>query len=121
MEYGKPTVRATLNGKGPWDFFVDTGAGDTILDQALVEELGLTATGKQPVGVPSKPEAINADIVAVDSIVVGSVEFFGGEALSWDRADLYKTGDRPRGVLGIGFFAEYLLSFDYPAGELVLT
>jgi hypothetical protein len=120
MDFGKPTVNATINGQGPWQFFVDSGAGVTVIDQALVRELELASTGKRRIGGPDDPEAISADIIPIDSILIGSVEFRDVESVSWDRSELYQTKGRPRGVLGIGLFSDYLLSFDYPAGEIVL-
>jgi hypothetical protein len=122
MEYGKPTVDVKINGTGPWQLFMDSGAGVTVVDRELVERLGLTVTGKRRIGGPSDPEAINADVVKVDSIAVGSIELHNVEVVSWDRSDLYQRpgGQRPQGVLGLGLFADYLLSFDYPSGQIVL-
>ncbi len=38
-------VEVKLNGAGPYDFMVDTGATVTVLDTALFDELGLPAEG----------------------------------------------------------------------------
>lgn len=122
MDFGKPAVEVTVNGKGPWLFFADTGAGVTVIDKSLAKELGLEVTGKRPIGGPSDPEGIDADVVRIDSLKVGSIDFTHVEAASWDRSGLYKQAgrDRPRGVLGLGLFAGYLLSFDGPAGQLII-
>ena len=39
----RAVVAVTLNGAGPYDFMVDTGATVTVLDTALFRELGLRA------------------------------------------------------------------------------
>src|SRR5258705_9026438 len=39
-------VPVTINGAGPFDFLVDTGSTDTIIDRKLVEELSLPSAGK---------------------------------------------------------------------------
>lgn len=119
MDFGKPAVEVTVNGKGPWLFFADTGAGVTVIDRSLAKALGLEVIGKRPIGGPDDPEGIDADVVRLHSLKLGSIEFTNVEAASWDRSDLYKQAgrDRPCGVLGFGLFASYLLSFDGPPGR----
>lgn len=48
---GRPVIRMTINGKGPYAFLVSTGAQTTVIDQKLAEELQL----KPP--VPEKDKA----------------------------------------------------------------
>ena len=38
-------VPVTINGAGPFDFLVDTGSTDTIIDRKLAEELHLPSAG----------------------------------------------------------------------------
>jgi len=122
MDFGKPAVEVIVNGKGPWLFFADTGAGVTVIDKSLAKELGLEVTGKRPIGGPSDPEGIDADVVRIDSLKLGSIELTNVEAASWDRSELYKQAgrDRPRGVLGLGLFAGYLLTFDGPGRQVII-
>ena len=42
----KIVVPVTINGAGPFDFLVDTGDTDTIIDRKLAEELHLLSAGK---------------------------------------------------------------------------
>jgi predicted aspartyl protease len=41
----RTVVAVKLNGAGPYDFMVDTGATVTVLDTALFQKLGLPAEG----------------------------------------------------------------------------
>ncbi len=41
----RSVVAVKVNGAGPYDFMVDTGATITVLDTALFHELGLRAMG----------------------------------------------------------------------------
>lgn len=118
---GKVTVMASLNGKGPFKFFLDTGAGVGVcLDKKLADELGLKSTGTMPVGDPSNPSAITADVVTVETITVAGAEFKNVGGLSWDRSHLYSGEDAPRGILGFPLFGDCLMTLDYPKNEIRL-
>jgi hypothetical protein len=101
---GKPTVSVTINGKGPFDFFLDTGAGMTVLDADFAEELKLPVTGTTRIGDPSNPQAIEAKTATVKRLTIGSATFQDVEVVTWDRRDLY-GGTGPRGVIGNPLFA----------------
>src|SRR5580704_14461991 len=45
----RSVVAVKLNGAGPYDLMVDTGATVTVLDAALFQELGLRAEGSSQV------------------------------------------------------------------------
>lgn len=122
MGYGKPSILVTVNGAGPWEFFLDSGAGATVVDRSLVDELKMPIQGKQRIGGPSDPEAIEGDLVKVSSLDLGGLAFDNVEAVSWDRSQLYPgpDGQGPRGVLGLGMFEGYMVTFDYPSAEIVI-
>jgi hypothetical protein len=54
----------TINGKGPYDFIVDTGASISLIDKGLAQRLGLPHTGgRQPVsGVGGTQEIVFVDV-----------------------------------------------------------
>jgi predicted aspartyl protease len=113
---GKPTVSVTINGKGPFDFFLDTGAGATVLNSDLAEELQLPITGKTRIGDPANPQAIEAKLATVKHLTIGSAAFDDVEVVTWDRDELYRGGG-PRGVIGNPLFADLLLTLDLGKGE----
>lgn len=114
-----PVVEATVNGKGPFRFFVDTGAGATVLNDDLVKELQLPVVGSTKIGDPSDPQGIAASKVSVDALEIGGASFRNFTAVSWDRSRL-RPEDAPRGVLGIPLFVDLLLTLDYPAKKVVI-
>lgn len=115
----KPTVEVKINGQGPFTFFLDTGAGATVMDQSLVDELKLTAKGTTKIGDPADPQGITAKQNQIDKLEVGGAAFSNFIALSWDRAGIYPPG-APRGVLGIPLFRQLLLTVDYPLNRIVI-
>jgi predicted aspartyl protease len=113
---GKPAVSVTINGKGPFDFFLDTGAGMTVIDSDLAEELQLPVTGTTRIGDPSNPQALEAKTATVKRLTVGGAAFQDVEVVTWDRSALY-GGTGPRGVIGNPLFADHLLTLDLGKGE----
>lgn len=122
---GKPVVDVRIDGRGPFAFFLDTGAGATVLDAAFAAELALPALGSTKIGDPTDPEGIAAVQHRIDRLEIGGARFAGFFAVAFDRAGLDRPGPNgesaPRGVLGMPLFRELLLTLDYPAGELRLT
>ena len=119
--HGQPIVDVMLDGKGPFKFFLDTGAGATVLNDDLAKELGLAILDSTRLGDPANPQAVRADVVQLKSITLGAARFEGVGAVSWDRATLRPGADSPRGVIGVGVFNDVLLALDYPKGEVRLT
>ena len=121
LRMGQPIVEVTLNGKGPYRMFLDTGASTTVLDSTLAAELGLKSEGKTRIGDPADPQAIEADRVTLESMRIGTAEFTGVPAVTWDRSALRPGPDRPLGVVGLPVFHELLEAIDFPAATVRLT
>ncbi len=118
-EAERPTIQVTIDGKGPYTFLVDTGAGSTVINADLAEELGLKKVGETRLGDPMNPEAIKANVVKVKSLSIGGATFQDFEAASWDRGYLLeRQKDGPRGVIGFPVFTDVLVTFDYAEHEL---
>ncbi len=115
----KPVVDVKINGKGPFKFFLDTGAGATVLDQKLADELQLPTDGNTKIGDPSDPQGITAVRNKIGSLEIGGAVFSDVIGISWDRSTIYKEGS-PRGVLGMPLFVDLLLTVDYPKGRIVI-
>jgi len=112
--YNRPTVQVMIDGKGPFRFLVDSGAGTTVINADLAKEIGLEIVDSTRVGDPMNPQAIRADVVRVPSLSIGGAVFEEFQAASWDRAYLGRGGkDDPRGVIGFPVFHDVLLTFDY--------
>lgn len=114
---GTPTVAVMINGKGPYDFILDTGAGATVFNADLAEELQLPITGTTHIGDPANPRAIEAKTATVKRLTIGSATFTDVSVVTWDRSALKRDGSI-RGVLGNPLFADRLLTLDLGKGEV---
>jgi len=116
--YGnKPVIEVNINGKGPFKMFLDTGAGATVINKELADQLNLQLDGTIKVGDPKDPQGVTADRRKIDSLKIGDAEFSGFEALSWDTSALYRP-ESPQGVIGMPLFRKLLLTIDYPNAKV---
>jgi predicted aspartyl protease len=106
----RAVVAVKLNGTGPYDFMVDTGATITVLDTALFHELGLHVMGSSQIltsagatrQVLSQVTEITLDCLSVQNVKVVSMQ-----------SPLQGSDDRAvRGVLGENFLRHFDILFD---------
>jgi len=117
MEKGRPVVEVAIDGKGPFPFVLDTGAGGTVLGSDLVSELALPEAGETRIGDPINPHAITAKRVRIGRLTLGGATFSDMTATSMENAGL-RVHLGARGVLGMPVFAELLLTLDFGRGEV---
>jgi predicted aspartyl protease len=110
----RAVVAVKVNGAGPYEFIVDTGATITVLDKALFHELGLQAMGSSRIvssaGVTnqilSQVKEITLDGLSVQNIKVVSMQ-------SPLQGSDYRA---VRGVLGENFLRHFDILFDIQTG-----
>ena len=98
-----PVISVMINGRGPYRFGVETGAGFVAFSRELVTALGL----KQAGGSDELPE------YNVDSVTFGGASFQGVRAASIPR-----NARGVDGLLGLPFFQNVTFTVDYPANRL---
>jgi predicted aspartyl protease len=107
---GRSIVAVKLNGVGPYDFMVDTGATVTVVDTALFEELGLHAEGSSRIvssagttnQVLTRVKEISLDNLSVQDITVVSMQ---SPLKGSDYCGV-------RGILGENFLRHFDILFD---------
>lgn len=104
---GRIIVDVTVDGLGPFPFLLDTGASVTILDDALVAELGLAATGND---VTVHGVAASTRAPAFEGVEIG----IGGEDLSppWIVSLDLSHLRNARGVLGVDVLSQRVVEID---------
>lgn len=110
-----PAVEVLVNGKGPFLFAIDTGAaGRARFDASLAETLKLQKVGEARASDPSGRNVRTLDVLRADAIEFGGLRFERVDAPSRDY-NLSPRLPKIDGILGLGLFAGYLLTLDYPA------
>jgi hypothetical protein len=111
-------VPVTVNGRGPWDFVVDTGTNQTVLDPALAKELRLARTGQVALNTLAGQQKVS--LASVDSISVGKASVQNLEILVGSIDVVRSLDGRVRGVLGLDFLYHFAFSLDYEHTRLRL-
>ncbi len=106
--YGRPTVKVTLNGQGPYDFLVDTGANTTVVAERHIATLGIPYTGM--VEVNGTTGVRDFPLAAVGELIAGSARRQDLTVAVATDANLL----REDGILGADVFAGRRLTFDIP-------
>jgi len=116
---GRPLVDVRINGGGPYTFLFDTGAaGDARADAALAVKLKLPVIGESRGGVPGG-RAVAMPIVQFDTVEIGGAKFAPVAAPSRDYNQRESAGEpHLDGILGLGLFADCLVTLDFPRGVL---
>jgi predicted aspartyl protease len=111
---GRPVVSMTLNGDGPFQLFVDTGAGGNVLSAELAGRLGLESVGTQRIFNPAGGAVTEADIVQVAVAESGAMRL---EDLRFLAADMPQLGGN-HGVLSVHSLPPGLVTFDLAGGTV---
>lgn len=118
----KPLILVDVyaNGRGPFQFAIDTGTSTTAITPELAKELGVTST---PIGAGTTGGAQ----VAVTAGILASFQVGGAriENTSVVVAEFFKmlsevVGTKLDGIVGYSFLRNYKVAFDYPNATLSL-
>lgn len=120
LSNSQPMVQVMVNGKGPFTFIIDTGAGGTVLNADLAKEIGLQEKGEVRIGDPNNPEGATAKLVQIKSLEIAGAKFEDFRAVAWNQKILKMPGS-PRGVLGFPLFRDVLLKYDFPEKALLIS
>jgi predicted aspartyl protease len=109
-------IPVSINGEGPYDFVLDTGATLTCIDAALAAELdlpeargiGAVATGIGGGGATT--------IVRIESLTVGSATSGEMTACHLDLEQFRAAGIEIQGLLGLNFLRSFTVTLDFERG-----
>lgn len=112
---GHPKVIVDMGDGKEHVFIVDTGASVNVLDSELAMSLGLEVVGEMEIGAPGGPQ-IPGNIVKAPLAHVGGAAIENAEFVTMDIAKF--SGGTTQGVLGLGLFRDYLLTYDYAQNQI---
>src|SRR5579864_4894820 len=111
---GRPVVEAAINGRGPFKLVLDSGAGGTVLTEALADELRIPSMGQAIVGRPGSDQAAPGTLRHIEKITLGAVSLSGVFAVSTELGSLFQGPDAPRGILAVSAFQGLVVTLNYP-------
>jgi hypothetical protein len=114
-------VQVHLNGEGPFDFVLDTGATMTCVERGVEQQLQLPER-RGVVGVGAGVEGTGRlELVQVDSIRVGATRGSDFTACVLDLAHLEPLGATIHGLLGLNFLRQFHVTLDFERNVLTLV
>ncbi len=113
-----PKVVVDLGDGETYHFIVDTGASVNVMDTTIAEKLGYNVIGSTEIGAPGGPQ-VAMDIVKVPLAKIDAGEITDAEFLLMD-IQKFSMGTM-HGVIGMGLFREYLLTFDMGEGLITIS
>jgi hypothetical protein len=114
----RPVVAVKINGAGPYDLLVDTGATATVLDASLFQQLGLQAEGST--AVSSNYGSDGQNYSTAREISVGGLAVEDLRVLSL-KSMPFSSGYRGvRGILGENFLRHFDILIDNRRRNIVL-
>jgi predicted aspartyl protease len=106
-----------VNGEGPFEFILDTGAGTSLLSSELGEKLGIKVIGSKE--GQSAGGAISVSLAKVNSLAVGSAQLSDVDVGLVDLSHIGKTVDaKIDGDLGYNFLKHFRVTLDYRKNEI---
>jgi predicted aspartyl protease len=106
-----------VNGEGPFEFILDTGAGTSLLSPELGQKLGIKVIGSKE--GQSAGGAVSVSLAKVDSLAVGSARLDDVDVGLVDLSHVGRTiGATIDGDLGYNFLKHFRITLDYRRNEI---
>jgi predicted aspartyl protease len=104
-------VPVTINGSGPYDFVLDTGSNNTMLDQKLADDLALPRGGETAIlGVKG---STSLAAVYANSLSIAGAAVNGKDLFLFTNPKLQSLPAGLRGILGEDFLQHFDVLIDY--------
>jgi predicted aspartyl protease len=113
-------VPVHINGQGPFDFVLDTGATMTCVDASLTTRLALEPEpGSLGFGLDAtRPGQVQ--LIRIDSLRLGHAIATNLQGCVLDLAHIQQAGLDVHGLLGLNFLKEFQLTIDFSRERLTL-
>jgi len=112
-------LQATVDGKGPYTFILDTG-GHTLLSPKIIKEAGLKPAGAA-VGSGAGKGTVISGFVQYHEIAIGGVKLHDQTAIAQNVYDKSIEGIPVDGMVGFELVRRLVTQIDYGAKKLTFT
>ena len=116
----RPIILLKINESEPLPFIFDTGASVPVISDSIFQILNLSILGKTKVGSPNNNQAIEANILNIDSIIIGEIKSKNLNAISFDFSKVLQK-QKVGGIVGLSVFSGNLVSINYTKKELSIS
>jgi predicted aspartyl protease len=112
--FDRMTVQVHLEGSGPYNFLVDTGADHTVISSSLVASLRLAGADRVQIYTISGDQSVNT--AAVNTMQFSKKTLRNVNAVILERANLGADG-----ILGIDSLRSERVTFDFSKGVMTIV
>lgn len=113
-------VPVSINGEGPFDFVLDTGATLICIDQALADSLALPPV-RGAIGLGAGAGGTGQlRLVELDSVRVAGAVATDINGCALDLSHVAGVGFDPDGLLGLNFLKSFRVTVDFERSVLIL-
>jgi predicted aspartyl protease len=106
-----------VNGAGPFDFILDTGAGTSLLSTELAQQLNIKVLGTKE--GQSAGGKVSVSLAKVESLALGQAKIEDVEVGIVDLGHIGKTiGTKIDGDVGYNFLKHFRVTIDYQTAEI---
>jgi predicted aspartyl protease len=112
-------VQVKVNGQGPYDFVLDTGATFTCVDDELADQLKLPEW-KGSFGTVVVGPGGGMKLLKIDTLEVGDAKASGLIACAVDLDRMAPPGSGIKGLAGLNFLKSYRVTIDFEKKSLRL-
>jgi len=112
-------AEVSINGQGPFQFLIDTGATQSVLSQTVATRLGLRKIATNIMFGVGGDGKVDSPIYRADALKVGdvTVKNIPLGTLNNPLLDLMKI----EGILSPTLLADYIITMDYPGSQIQLA
>ena len=113
-------VDVEVNGLGPFNFVLDTGASFSVITPDTARAVGMAREGEKPTAIGAGGR-IEAGFAKLASFRLGShaVRNLGAAVMPLDAVE-QQLGVKIAGLIGYNFLKRFVVTLDYPGGFLRL-
>jgi predicted aspartyl protease len=106
-----------VNGAGPFEFILDTGAGTSLLSAELAQQLNVKILGTKE--GQSAGKKISVSLAKIDALGLGQAKIENVEVGIVDLGHISRTiGAKIDGDIGYNFLKHFRVTIDYQTGEV---
>jgi len=107
-----------INGDGPYNFVLDTGAGGTVMDPELAKKLGLDIQQMQGTARGLGGD-VQLQMANIESLLVGDARITNSQVVVIDSSKVSPKGKLiENGIIGYNFLKNFETVIDYPSTQI---